>query len=120
MKTNVSTVIRDDYSTGIREEELTNLCVEITKYSDSISELFSKIDDDMAEVKEIYKGSSATTLLNSYADFRKNYAIINSNINSYSDDLTELINKLRTGLTDLSHLFESYTQNIKTETKAIE
>jgi len=120
LATDISTVIRNDFRTGIREEDLTNLCIEIVKYSDDISELFGKVDDDMAEAKEIYKGTSADTLFNSYDDFRKNYAIVKSNINSYSDDLTELINKLRNGLTDLSHLFDSYTEGIKTNTKAID
>ena len=112
--------MRDDYYNGIKEEDLANLCINITKYSDNISEIFSQIDDDIEQIKENYCSTSLDILLNSYYDFRKNYSIIISNINSYSDDLTELVNKMRSGMLDLEHLYDDYTKGIKAKTKAID
>ena len=113
------TSLKDGFVGGIKESELADVCVEINKYSDNIADIFSRIDDEFAKLPEVYKSESLSTLLDSYNDFRKNYPIVKSNINSYSDDLTELISKMRSGLLDIEHLFDAYTEGIKTKTKAI-
>ncbi|NLC48220.1 MAG: hypothetical protein GX758_02550 [Tenericutes bacterium] len=111
----VSTVVN-----GINEPELNSLSMEILDNAELISELFDKIDSKIEELPEIYKSNSCLELINSYKDFRANYAVIKNNIVSYSDDLISLGNNMRENADYLTDMFVKYTQDTRSKTKEIE
>ena len=110
----------DNIVEGIREEDLLSLCDEILKNADSIYEKFNQIDNKFEEIKEYYSSSSLDTLMSKYQNFKKNYSIIKNNIISYSEDLNELIIKLKSGLQEVATKYDQYSEDIKSKKKAVE
>ena len=106
--------------TGINEDELGSLAMEILDYSERIADIFNKIDDNMETLGNYYKSPSYKELMNNYKNFSKNYEVLRKNVNSYSDDLINLIKKMRENDKYLANLFDSYTIEHGVEAKKIE
>ena len=103
----------------INDEELSNLCLEIDKYSDNIALIFNQIDDEMNNLKDSYKANSSIAIINYYNELKKNYSIIKNNINSYAEDLRDLSIKVKSGFKDVALFVRSENEGIKTKIKAI-
>ena len=112
--------MKTDIVSGINENSLLKLCIEIDKFADRISEIFKKIDDDMEEIKNYYSSDTFTTLYNLYEDLRKNYSVIKKNIFNYSGDLNELINKMKKGILDMTQLYLTFSENYRIKKTSIE
>lgn len=111
----ISTVVN-----GINEPELNSLSMEILDYVERISEIFDKIDSKIESLPDYYKSRACTDFINSYNDFRTNYAVVKGNITSYSDDLICLAVRMRENADYLTNMFKNYTQDVKSKTKEIE
>ena len=105
---------------GVNENEIIQLCNMIGKHVDAISEIFNKFDDDMDEVKKYYDSNSFKALCASYDVLRKNFSVIKDNMLVYSNDLSELIVKMRNGMLDLARLYETFKEKYAAKRKAIE
>ncbi len=79
----------------INEETLTSLILEIDKYVSNLATIFSDIDSKMYDLGNCYQSTSLTALMTKYNEFRKNYEIVKSNVNSYALDLTSLMNQFK-------------------------
>lgn len=104
---------------GINEDELSALSLEILDYSDRISEIFDKMDSCMDKLPNYYQGSPCLDLLNYYNELKPYYSVIKNNIVSYSDDLIELIKKMKENDNYLTTLFQNYTDDTKNKIKSI-
>lgn len=109
-----------DFVTGIKEDELSSLIIEILDYSDRISEIFDKLDACISKLPKHYQDLSCTKLINYYRGLAENYSIIKKNIISYSDDLTTLIKKVRENDKYIASLFQNYTEDTKNKIKSVE
>ena len=98
---------------AINEEELSELAIDIIDFNDEIAELFSSIDGKMSELKSYFDCSKYYTLLNSYNEFKKNYAVVKQNILTYSDDLIAVINKYKSGDKDVSLVVAGDCEDVK-------
>ena len=108
-----------DIVSGINEDELSNLSLEVTDYADRISEIFDKIDSYMDKLPNYYQGTSCSSLIEYYSELSSYYSIIKGNINSYSDDFIELIKKMQENDTYLATLFQNYTDDTINSIKSI-
>lgn len=104
---------------GINEDDLVSLSLEILDYSDRISELFDRIDDCMEKLPVHYNGLSSSKLVNYYKDLKPCYYVIKQNIISYSDDLIELIKKMKENDRCLVTLFQNYTEDAINKIRSI-
>lgn len=102
-----------DNGFAINEEELSELAIDIIDFNDEIAELFSSIDGKMFELKSYFDCSKYYTLLNSYNEFKKNYAVVKQNILTYSDDLIAVINKYKSGDKDVSLVVAGDCEDVK-------
>lgn len=102
-----------DNGFAINEEELSELAIDIIDFNDEIAELFSSIDGKMSELKSYFDCSKYYTLLNSYNEFKKNYAVVKQNILTYSDDLIAVINKYKSGDKDVSLVVAGDCEDVK-------
>ena len=102
---------------GINEDELSNLALEISDYSDRISEIFDKIDVQMERVSNNYQGPSSDAIINYYKELKPRYEIVKNNINGYSEDLIALIRKMKENEKFLVSLFEDATAEAKSKVK---
>ena len=109
-----------DFVTGIRENELSSLSIEILDYSDRISEIFDKLDSCISKLPTYYQDPACTKLINYYRGLSKNYSTIKKNLMSYSDDLTTLIKKVRENDKYAASLFQNYTEETKNKIKSVE
>ena len=110
----------EDFVTGIKEDELSNLSIEILDYSDRISEIFDKLDSCIEKLPTYYQDQACTKLINYYRELAEYYPVIKRNINSYSDDLVSLIKKMRENDKYISSLFQGYTEDTKNKIKSVE
>ena len=102
-----------DNGFAINEEELSELAIDIIDFNDEIAELFSSIDGKMSELKSYFDCSKYYTLLNSYNEFKKNYAVVKQNVLTYSDDLIAVINKFKSGDKDVSLVVAGDYEDVK-------
>ena len=102
-----------DNGFAINEEELSELAIDIIDFNDEIAELFSSIDGKMSELKSYFDCSKYYTLLNSYNEFKKNYAVVKQNILTYSDDLIAVINKFKSGDKEVSLVVAGDYEDVK-------
>lgn len=109
----------DNIIGAIREEELGNLSMEVLDYAERIALLFERIDEKFNSVAEFYDSESYVKLMESYNEFRANYTIVKSNIESYSDDFIRLISKMHEGMDEVSLMFEKYTEDRRLKAKEI-
>lgn len=109
----------DNIIGAIREEELGSLSMEVLDYAERIALLFESIDEKFNSVADYYDSESYVKLMESYNEFRKSYAVVKSNIESYSDDFIRLISKMHEGMDDVSLMFEKYTEDRKLKAKEI-
>lgn len=105
--------------TGIREQELKDLAIEIMNYADDISDILNKYDNKFYELDNYYEGKSYDELKSYYGAVRDQYRIVKANIISYSDDFIALIEKMHEGATTLTKLFNQFEQDTKDKTKNI-
>lgn len=109
-----------DYNvTGINEEDLSSLSIEVLDYADRITEIFDKIDACMDRLPDYYQGESCSALMNFYNELVPYYSIIKNNIVSYSDDFIELIKKMQDNDKYLVTLFQNYTDDAINKIKSI-
>ena len=109
----------NDLVTGINEDDLSNLSLEVLDYVDRISEIFDRIDSCMERLPIYYKGASCTALMKAYNELKSYYSIIKENITSYSDDLIQLIVKQKENSKYIANLFREYTEETKNKIKSI-
>jgi hypothetical protein len=102
-----------DSGFAIREDELSELAIDIIDFNDEIAEIFNSVDSKMSELKAYYDCSKYYSLVNSYNEFKKNYSIVKQNIVTYSDDLIAVINKFKSGDNDVSVLVEGDSMDVK-------
>lgn len=98
---------------AIREDELSELAIDIIDFNDEIADLFSSIDTKMADLKTFYNCSKYYSLLSSYNEFKKNYAVVKQNITTYSEDLIAVINRFKSGDSDVSLTVEGDSIDVK-------
>lgn len=98
----------EDAAAGIREGDLAALRIDILKYKDKISELFTKIDTCIGALPNSLRGESCDSIQQSYSELKTNYPVIKSNIQSYADDLESLEQKMKDNDTNLSNLFQEF------------
>lgn len=110
----------NDFVTGINEEELSSLTIEILDYADRISDIFDRLDFCISKLPMHYQGSSCTEIINYYRGLEENYLIIKNNVISYSDDLTTLIKKVHENDKYISSLFRNYTEDTKYKIRSVE
>lgn len=108
-----------DVVSGINEDELSLLSLEILDYSDRISEIFDRIDSCMERLPNYYQGLPCEKLMQYYKELTTYYPIIKDNIVSYSDDLIALIKKMKENDKFLTTLFQNYTDDTKNKMKSI-
>lgn len=109
----------DDLFIAIKEDELGEIAIDFMNFNDELSELFSSIDSKMFELKSAFNSKEYQSLLNQYNEFKKNYSVVKNNINSYSDDLVAVINKMRTGDSNITSLLETKSDDVLEQAKLI-
>lgn len=105
--------------TGIKEQELKDLAIEIMKYADDISEILNKYDNKFYELDSYYEGKAYNDLKSYYGNIRDQFRIVKSNIVTYSDDFIALIEKMKDGAASLTKLFNQLEQDTKDRMKKI-
>lgn len=84
-----------EFITGINEEKINSLAVEILNCSDRVSDIFDKIDNKNLELDNYLKGDVRDEFKIIYENIRNNYHSVKSSICSYSTDLNNLVVKLK-------------------------
>lgn len=82
-----------DKQTGINEEKLNKLILDIYDYSEKINNTLNSISDLVMKTKDYYNSKEAELYRKKYDDYKTNYVNIIKNINSYADDLLTLKRK---------------------------
>ena len=95
---------------GINENGLNELSLEILTRRDNISEIFEKIDSCMERLQSCYRGEPSKKLTLYAEELHSSFSMAKENIKNYSDDLTALIDKMRTNDRYLSSLFRELTE----------
>ena len=110
----------NDVRLTIKEDDLSDFAMDLLTTSENVSDLFSSVDLKMQTLKNYFDGSKYDSLMASYREFRKNYAVVKNNIVSYSDDLIAVINKVRAGDQKIASLISQITEDTKQKAKEIE
>ena len=82
-----------DRQTGINEEKLNKLILDIYDYSEKINNTLNHISEIVMKTKNCYNSKEAELYRKMYDDYKTNYVNIIKNINSYADDLLTLKRK---------------------------
>ncbi len=109
-----------DATAGVNIGNMEVLCFEIEDYANRIGDIFTKIDERMDNLSRYYQGDSCDSLFNYYSELKNNFVAIKDNINSYSDDLVELVKKLQSIDIKVANLFTDFSIDTKNKTKSIE
>lgn len=104
---------------GINEDDLSTLSLEVLDYADRISEIFDKIDALVEQLPNNYSGEPCREIIEYYMDLKLNYAKIRQNIISYSEDFVELIKKMQENDKYITTLFQEFTDETKNQIKSI-
>lgn len=102
-----------DVSSAIRESDLDNLIISIMDTADDLSIIFDKINKEVFELQEYFKCDAMDSILNEYDEIKSNYSIIHDNILTYSDDLIDVKNKIKSGLEKMTNTVNSYIQEFQ-------
>lgn len=105
---------------GINEGNLSQFAMDIVSLNDTISELFTSIDNKMCELKSVFDCNSYEKLFASYDSFKKNYSVVKKNISSYSNDLIGVVNKVKSGDKHIVFLINEITDIVSDEAKSVE
>lgn len=92
-------------NSGIREDELGTLSLEVLDYADKMSEFFEKMNVCMEKLPMYYHGPACKKLLEYYKNLQNKFPIVRENIKSYSDDLATVVVKMRENDRYISSLF---------------
>lgn len=79
-------------NTGINENKVNQLMLDIYEYEEKINLLLEKISNLMESTTNIYSGFTSDDLRKKYNDFSVNYTNIKNNIHDYSEDLFKIKN----------------------------
>ena len=109
----------DGIYSGINEDALASLSVNILDYSDSIMELFEKIDDQMGRLSKYYDSEACKIIISKYNDLALNYEIIKNNFCVYSDDLVTLIKKMRDNSRYIAGLIDKLKETTEEQAKKV-
>ena len=109
----------DGIYSGINEDALVSLSVNILDYSDSIMELFERIDDQMGRLYKYYDSESCKIIISKYNDLEQNYDIIKNNFCVYSDDLVTLIKKMRDNSRYIAGLIDKLKETTEEQAKKV-
>lgn len=107
-------------NTGINIEGINSLNLEISIINDEIANILSSIDQKVAQLDSFLIGAANREFNLKYDEIRRNYYVVKKNINLYSKDFINLINKMKDVDTDSSKLFNSFTDDTKNKAKKIE
>jgi hypothetical protein len=105
---------------AIKEDELSEFAVDIMDLNDEISDLFLSVDSKMKDLKSYFDCDEYKNLMNSYDSFRKNYAVVKSNLRTYSDDLITVINKVKAGDQKIALIIDEISELALSKAKNIE
>jgi len=108
-----------DVEAAIREDELTELSVSIMETADKISIIFDKIEKEISNLSSYLSCDALSKIVAEYEGLSNNFNIIPKNINTYSEDLISVMNKMRSGMKNISISFESKSQEFKTIDKEV-
>lgn len=72
---------------GINEEKLNKLILDIYNYSEKINKTLNQISEVVDKTKKIYSSKEADLYRSKYENFRVNYVNVIKNINRYAEDL---------------------------------
>lgn len=91
----------------IVESEINKHMINIIDCSNKVKAILSKIDDQMAMLRNYYSCSAADALFSQYEQFNENYDIIVSNLLSYNTDLMSLKKGYASTFSDLTQKLKS-------------
>lgn len=111
-------VLMDQVVTGIKEEELGSLGLEVMGYAEKISEIFDRIESAMDRIPACFQGVPSEEINQRYQEIRSNCSVMKDNVTSYSDDLITLINRIRENDKYLSGLFRDYASDARGKIRA--
>ena len=120
MQNGIGLIADKDIALAIREDDLSDLAMDILTISEEVTEIFSKVDSKMDSLKNCYEADEYNMLMVKYRDFKKNYSVVKDNIVSYSDDLISVINKVRAGDKNIAFIIDSITDDAKDKARKIE
>ncbi len=109
----------DGIYSGINEDALASLSVNVLDYSDRIMELFEKIDYQMSRLSKYYDSEACKIIISKYNDLAQNYEIIKNNFCVYSDDLVTLIKKMRDNSRYIASLIDKFKDATEEQAKKI-
>jgi|GEM_PF-1704035 hypothetical protein len=107
----------DNTVTGIHEDNLNALSIEVLDRTDRISEIFQKIDSCMERLTSAYQGSPCDQLTVRYEGIKSKYPLVKENIRGYATDFTTLVAKVKENDKYLAQLFRNASENLKSTTK---
>lgn len=120
MQNEIGLVANEDHALAIKEDELSDLAMDILTLSEEVTDIFSKVDSKMESLKSCYEADEYASLMSKYRDFKKNYTIVKDNIVTYSDDLISVINKVRAGDKKIAFIIDAITEDAKEKASKIE
>ena len=109
-----------DVNATVNIDNMETLCFEIEDFANRIGDIFTKIDGRMDNLSRYYQGDSCDQLNNYYLELKKNFDVIKTNINTYSDDLVELVRKLQSIDIKVANLFIDFSVETKNKSRSIE
>ena len=105
----------DNGTIFIVEEEINKHMLNIVDCSNKVKAILSKIDDQMAMLRNHYSCSAADTLYKQYEEFNENYAIVVANLLSYNSDLMTLKKSYSSLSSDLTQKLQSEAAKLVAE-----
>lgn len=102
---------------AINEPELESLSLELIDYADDISSILSKINAKIDTLDLYCDGKAIIELKEKYSNFKVNYSIVKQNINTYSSDLIDLIQKAKTSNKKIVNIIEEGQDDLRVQAK---
>lgn len=109
----------EELSSAIRETDLDNLIISIMDTADNLSTVFDEISEKVSDLEEYFKCDAIQSILNEYNEIKSNYNIIHDNIITYSDDLIDVKNNMKSGMKEIAHIVNIYTQEFQDKTREV-
>lgn len=98
---------------GIKENTLDKLVIDICDKADTLKTLFNSIDDEFNKTLSNVNCSASSQFFTVYDEMKKNYQIIGANILSYSMDYAKVKNSYVEKNIEVVNQIKFFSENVK-------
>ncbi len=105
--------------TGINEDRINNLILEIGNYQDEVSNIFNSIEDTVNNLYSGYVCEAGSVFSRKFDTMKRNFPTVKKNMETYAEDLIRAKDNTARVVTNASSVVQTGISNISDVTRKI-